>query len=497
MLLFRFFSALFFGALISACWLTQASAASGALPGLPAAPPGNGTAVTEVHPVYLPLIVSLDGTSVMPPLPGIPRTNIPYFENEILGAQTAILWFGKVTPTENSTDVRIGYNRGNLWVRVSVIDRRLWYDPKPSLTELTEWDAVSLYLNLDGRAGPFTAANTYRLDAQLNWWEAREPFQAAFQPSGGQWTIVPLPFTAWTKWWGFPQPNDDRDDRAWAVYYVIPFQSLGLGSAPPQGTLWRLGVQVHDRDDAAGAPIPATTWPPAMQPETPATWGQMHFGLPVFSPPDAGETQAITLRNGLNGAVVPDGVVGGNTECGYPVTDYWNEWGDRVYRNERDVNVQNQGNTDDWPCFSKYYITFPLDSLPAGKVIVSAVLTLHQSGNATGFETDPPEALDSLIQVLLVEQDWDPASLSWNNAPLPVDNVSRAWVGSDPAELGISRTWDVSQAAAWAYAAGQPLRLALYSADFYGPHGKYFFSSTSDDYGGDFRPSLEVVVGSP
>jgi len=27
------------------------------------------------------------------------------------------------------------------------------------------------------------------------------------------------------------------------------------------------------------------------------------------------------------------------------------------------VNVQNQSDISDWPCFSKYYVTFPLDAV--------------------------------------------------------------------------------------------------------------------------------------
>jgi hypothetical protein len=130
--------------------------------------------------------------------------------------------------------------------------------------------------------------------------------------------------------------------------------------------------------------------------------------------------------------------------------------------------------------------------------VINATLTLHQVGNSTGFQDDPAKALNSLIQVSEVHQDWDPATISWNNAPLSFENLSRAWVGSiEQADVGIARTWDVSLLASRAYMAGMPVRLVLYSADFYGPHGKYFFSSSSTDWDGNWRPSLQITLGTP
>jgi len=53
-------------------------------------------------------------------------------------------------------------------------------------------------------------------------------------------------------------------------------------------------------------------------------------------------------------------------------------------------------------------------------------------------------------------------------------------------------TWDVSRAVAEAYAEGDPLRLALYSADGEYHSGKYFWSS---DAGELARPALQVLWG--
>jgi hypothetical protein len=331
----------------------------------------------------------------------------------------------------------------------------------------------------------------------LNWWEARDNFQAAYRASNDGWTLEPISFFTYSDWWGFPAPNDGQDDRAWAVTYRIPFQSLGFAGTPPEGTEWRLGLELHDKDDFAGTPIPDKVWPGSMLPDYPISWSLARFGLPGYTPPQATNPQTYTLRNELNGITVTDGMVGGDSICGDGL-DFWNEWGDHSYPGSRHLNVQNQGNTDDWPCFSKIYLTFPLDSIPRGKEVITSTLTLHQLGNSTGFPYDPPKALNSLIQVFQINQDWDPATLSWNNAPEPYENLSRGWIGSiEMPDLGISRTLDMSLAATRAYSTGTPLRIVLYSADFYGGRGKYFFSSSSTDWDGDWRPSLDITLGNP
>ena len=191
-----------------------------------------------------------------------------------------------------------------------------------------------------------------------------------------------------------------------------------------------------------------------------------------------------------------DASVGGYTVCGSGV-DFWTEWGDTNeahYNPERsDFNVQNQADVADWPCFSRYYVTFPLDLVPPGKAILSATLTLHQFGGSY-----PSQAQPSLIQVLTVGEDWDDAALTWNNAPLAMENVGAAWV--DPLAVfpgwpGVPREWDVSQAVAGAYATGEPVRLVLYEADSAYHSGKYFVSSNTPDWNAEARPTLTVVWG--
>ncbi len=56
-------------------------------------------------------------------------------------------------------------------------------------------------------------------------------------------------------------------------------------------------------------------------------------------------------------------------------------------------------------------------------------------------------------------------------------------------------SWDVTRAAAEALAAGQPLRLALYSADGAYHSGRHFVPSDTEDWNATNRPTLTVVWG--
>jgi len=421
------------------------------------------------------------------------RVNAPY---DAPGAESAILWFGRVTPTENSVDGRVSYNGDHLYLRVAAFDRRLWYDTSPSPDDLTAWDAVTLYLDTGGNAGNVPDANAYRFDAQLVWWEPRDNYQAVYQGDGGGWVTATVPFTTTSGWRG-NEPNDDVDDRGWALTYYIPFDSLGLSGPPAQGTVWGMALALHDRDDAGGTPIADQVWPETIESQQPATWGQLAFGMPSYSPQLAVPGGIVTIRQGLEGATVVDADVGGSSVCGHPAApDYFPGWGELNYAGKEFLNIQNQWDVADWPCFSRYYVTFPLDALPSGKVIVSATLTLHLWGGAgEGWDPGPQP---SLIQVLTVGQDWDESTLNWNNGPLAKENVSAAWV--DPVDEytgppGIPCEWDVSRAVAEAYVLGAPLRLVLYEADGAYHSGKYFHSSDVGDWNAEGRPTLTITWG--
>ncbi len=468
--------------LLLCLWASSTATAAPAAGDDPADAPAQQTANTYV---YLPLVLN-QRTAY--------RVNAPYFDGAIPFAQTAIFWFGRVTPDENYADVRVGYNDDELYVRLAAFDRRLWYDTTSTANELTEWDAATLFINL-GSAGSAPDAHTYRFVAQFNWWESRANYQAAYQGDGAGWVAATLPFSTTSGWRG-DAPNNDTDDRGWAITFRIPFASLGLTSRPPQRAVWGMAVALHDRDAAAGPPLADKTWPGTISANTPSGWGQLAFGLLAYTPPSATAGGTVAIRHNLDGASVPDAAVGGTIGNLCPGDSYfiWNEWGNANFGSATGFNIQNQSNIDDWPCFAKYYITFPLNSIPSGKVIISATLTLHQFGGS-----DPSQAQPSLIQVLRAAQAWDDTTITWNNAPLALENVGQAWVDpiSFPGWPGVAREWDVSYAAAQAYSAGQPLRLILYEADSDYHSGKHFVSSDTEDWNEAGRPTLRVTWGNP
>ncbi len=432
------------------------------------------------------------------------RVNVTYTsatDGSIPVPDRAIFWFGKVGPTDNNyTDTRVIFNDDQLFVTLHIFDRMLFYKKDPAAAEMPDWDAATLYLNLDGNAGTTPGANSYRFVAQTNWNEARDGYQAAYHWDGSAWAAASTPFTTIDGWQGFA--NNSGEDKGWNVTFKIPFSSLGLTAKPADGTVWGMALAVHDRDDAAGTFIPDKVWPENVNTSQPATWGQIRFGLPAYTPPPANPGGVVTIRHGLNHAVVQDGQVGGDGNCANSLwPDFWSGWGDLNYASgnpQKRMVIQNQWNLGDWPCFSKYYVTFPLDAIPVDRAVISATLTLYHYGNSNqgGLidPSNPPQP--SLIQLLTVADDWNEATLTWNNAPLAVENVSRTWVDplpTGPPYLNVPRQWDVSGAAAAAYAAGTPLRLAVYSADNAKHSGKYFRSS---DVGNEaVRPLLTVTWG--
>ncbi|MFU8773704.1 MAG: DNRLRE domain-containing protein [Anaerolineales bacterium] len=442
------------------------------------------------HYLFLPVLMSPHRKS--------PQVNVPYFENEIRYPETAISWFGRVTPIENYVDMRLGYNDHELFVHVTIFDRRLWYDISPSVESLTDWDAITLYLDLAGGKGESPSMLTYRFVAQLNWWEQRDNWQAAYRGNGQGWQIANISFTSNSGWRG-NAPNDDVDDRGWTMGFRIPFESLGLSETPPTGSVWGLALSLHDRDDSAGTPIADKYWPASADTLKPNSWGRIHFGLPVYSTPPVEPDGTVIIRHGLDGIQVVDVHVGGSFNCGDPFAPtFFDGWGDANYAGSSQVNVQNQSDVADWPCFSKYFLTFPLDSIPPGKVILSAALKLHLFGNSgQGWQ---PEPQPSLIQVLTVEENWDESTITWNNAPPAFENIARTWVypvDEFPGWPGIPYEWDVSAAVSQAYNNGELLRLVVYSADAAIHSGKYFVSSDTEEWNAAARPTLELVWGQP
>jgi len=447
-------------------------------------------------------------------LPVISRTagstqrtvNLPNFGNdEIRFEEMAIFWFGRITPQENYTDVRMGYNNQEISVILSIFDRLLWYDETPSSADLTNWDAVSLYISADTQDKAGLSQYEYRFIGQLNDWQPnRSPWQSVSQGSAAGWKSITAPFTTFTgiRWevtgGGV---NNNKNNRGWVMQFGIPFTSLGPKSPPKSGDSWRFAIILHDRDDSAGTTISQKKYPENMEPSDPSTWGVLHFGLSNYQKPTAPPAGTTQIQNKLNGATVIDAAMGGTTGnlCNGDVNYIWTQWGNENYGSSADFNIQNQSDIADWPCFAKYYVTFPINQVPAGKIILSATLTLHHWGNS-GPLTGPGAGQRSYIHVFTVSEDWQENQITWNNAPLAFENIGQRWVDMAPASTtwpGIPITWDVTKAVAEAYFRNAPVRLALYSSDSAYSSGKFFLSSNAEDWVAVGRPKLTISWGNP
>jgi hypothetical protein len=423
------------------------------------------------------------------------RVNVPLFDS-VRPSEAAAFWFGAVDASQNYADVRIGFTPQELWVRVSVFDQWLWLDDSASRTpaSLETWDAVSLFVDSSGTPSTVPQATSYRFVGELSSWRPRTDYQAAWVGNGSTWSPSgSTTFSTETVWRG-DSPNNGGADRGWVITFHIPFSSIGVTGPPPSGTVWNLAVQVHDRDSQAGSAVSDKFWPEALVRDRPNTWGQLAFGLrPDGALPTPPGADTYTIRHGLDGATVTDAMVGGGSTCAEG-TDFYNAWGRLTYPHSTTLVVQNQGDVADWPCFSKFYLEFPLSSLPAGKSVASADLTIYQFGGS-----DPSQALRSLVQVSTINEPWNENTITWNNAPLALENVAQTWVDVIPAAgvpwPGAARVWNLSAAVREAYASGQSvLRLVVYEADGAYHSGKYFTSSDTGEWNAVGRPTLRVIV---
>jgi len=420
------------------------------------------------------------------------RINAPYFGNAAVPFnQTAIFWFGSVSSADNYIDVRVGYNNSELYLDLHIVDRYLWYDPNAKAPNLATGDTATVYLSTAQNGSNAPDQHAYKFVAQVDWYQPRTHYQQAYRGNGSTWVASPVAFNAVSGWRG--TGFNGKEDSGWTMTYHLPFSSLGRAGPPTQGTPWKLGIKVHNQDNASDTPHSLKWWPETENDVVPSSWGALVFGLSTYQAPHTTNNATFTVRNGLNKQVVTDGMVGGSLGCYNKGLNRWTGFGGQSYPGATRVNIQNEWDTSDWNCFSKFYISFPLNSLSAGKGVVSAKVTLHEYGGS-GTKGKPTP---SLIQVASVNEGWNPATLAWNNAPLVKENISRTVVNtvSNPTPSGQPYSWDVSKALADAYAAGQPLRLVFYSSDSPYNTGKYFFSSAIADWNAQSRPTLQATLG--
>lgn len=480
---------------------------------------------TRFHAITL--LFSLFLLTVCPPVEatfaqadGPRRANIPYFDSDITWAQTAIFWFGQneqgAPPSRNYADVRLGYTASALVVRVTVADYYLWYDATASAaSDLTQYETVALYLDTahDRAAAPQTDDYWFLIGARLG--ENIANYMRQARGNGSAWNAAWTPPVTWSaeagmSWYSTGPNNNSADiDFGWTAIFTIPWGTLELSGRPADGTVWGLGLRLYDRDDnPPGGYLAPERWPETFSPTAPSTWGELAFNPPAYDPPPAIVEGSTLVRRATEAdtSVVQDAWLGGGAWCagGHHGGGDVNHGGinpdGTVKDDERELFVGSEVAVTHLPCFNKSFLRFGLDAVPTGKTIISATLTLHHWGNSgdpyASKDEDHPH--DSYVWLYSIADAWSETGITWNNAPLAQENLDVVHItplSAHPGWPGIAYTWDATQAVAAAYAAGQPVSLAIYDSASQRNTSKYLVSSETGDWNAAGRPTLTVVWG--
>jgi hypothetical protein len=434
-----------------------------------------------------------------------PRTvNIPFFNDQMHWSQSAIFWFGKFElglPGKNYADVRVGYTPNTFEVKVSVVDYYLWYAENAGPgTDLTNYDAVAIYLDTKNDRITAPEKDDFRFLIGARQWQEMANYLRQARGNGSGWDTTWSSNPAWSGWsymqWGCnPGPNSNQcgKDFGWTATFSIPWQSLGLSGPPAEGTNWGLGVQLYDRDEPLPAgTLPTEFWPETFQENNPSTWGDVHFGYVAYQAPlSVSPVTTIIRAASPNDNTVQDAWMGGGSNGGGGQINKTNG----NHGDDTALYVGTETDVSNFPFFNKSFLRFSLSSIPPGKVIISAKLTLHQWGNA-----DPNTAQPSWVSLFTIRDPWDEMQIDWNNAPLAQENVSATWInpigGNGFAGWpGNAYNWDASIPVAEAYSRGEPVDLAIYGSDTQQDSSKYLTSSEQGDWDAEGRPTLAVTWG--
>jgi hypothetical protein len=433
-------------------------------------------------------------TPTAPPETEIPLIHVPALQVEDISAQAfprmAIFWFGRVDTRNNYADIRIGYNQNNLSLYAAVFDHDLLHAESPAPSDLTRWDALAIYLQPDnGAAGLEPGAYQFIVQASPGY-ESFAWYQTANIWNGKTWYPKKLNFSSQSGWRGSAF-DDGQPDMGWNAQIDIPFTSLGI-EAPAEGIQWRLGIELYDRDTREDPLRAPQVWPAHFSADNAASWGRLQFGRAEQENQNIAFDQEIPLSGSQ------DAAVGGGATCGENI-DFWTAWGDRNGQaNENQqayVNIQNQRDIADWPCFSKAYFQLPLNQIEPDKTIKAAYLRLYQFGNA-GQTGSPMQPYRSFIQAFITGANWSAGTITWNNAPQVKENIAITAVeplDAFPGWPGQAVYWDITAAVQQAIQAGTPLSVALYSADGAYHSGKYFSSADAPDWNAAARPALLIL----
>lgn len=431
------------------------------------------------------------------------RVNIPFFPDEVSWGQSAIFWFGvneQSLPGKNYADVRVSYSPAGLAVRLTVTDYYLWYVQNASASDdLTAYDAAAIFLDTHHDRAASPQSDDYMFLIGARHWESLDKYMRQARGTGSQWDNSWIPSQVWSaqsgmQWSCDPGPNSNECgiDYGWTAIFTIPWQTLGLSSAPANGTLWSLGVQLFDRDGLppAGLVVPEG-WPESFNASSPASWGDLHFGEAEYTPQPA-QQEGLTIIRAASSTdnTVEDTWMGGDGTCsGGHMGGSETNHGD-----SQELFVGSETAPTHLPCFNKSFLRFSLDAIPPGKEIISATLTLHHWGNA-----EPSLAQPSWVHLFTISDAWDEMTIHWNNAPLAQENISANWIyplSSFPGWPGIAYQWDATQAVAEAYQTDDSVNIALYASDSEQHSSKYLTSSETGNWNVAGRPMLSVAWGS-
>ncbi|GAB4200888.1 MAG: DNRLRE domain-containing protein [Sandaracinaceae bacterium] len=489
--------------------------------------------------------------ATVPVTPGeAPRLFVPHAGFEADGRvdwqRVAPFWFGRVGTHDNAIDGRIVWTDEGLLVRAAVYDRQIWDEAGPD-DGLSEWDSLTLLLDLDGEDDAKGAidARSLRIDAQAR----RHGTDRATVRRGERGVWVPVGIE--------PGELSDRrdpdavllergyrggerdDSRGWHVSFFVGWRALGLTGPPTEGErVLRFAMRAFDRDDASGtrrgaeqtlplglaADAPPSAWGRIeLVPAAILSWAESGAGAGrsatayTIGSPDLpfrpGTEREISIREGamLGDVVVTveNAAVGASERLCSDDDDYnFGEGPDSFGGNVGRMyfHVQQQADYADWPCFARAHIRFPLDAVPPGTIVVSARLVMHHKQPTSGGD----EGERSLIHVVHVgntlrgrDVPWTEDDLAWNDAPLPIENLAGAWGD----RTGVTETgwddlpewrWDVTRAVRRALADGA-VSFALQSTDSEYHTGKEFVRSEDFPDWGDptQRPRLDLVVADP
>jgi hypothetical protein len=450
------------------------------------------------------------------------QVNIPYFSGSVDGSQMAIFWFGinqnppgQDRPNiagQNYVDVRVAYSPAGLAIKATVVDYWVWYG---NGAQPTQDDAIAFYLDTHNDRASAPQSDDYLFIYGANRSpNDTSPYRHLAQGNGSGWqalTTGAFTGTGDVQWdTGGPNDNSNGFEYGWVASLVIPWSQLGLSGPPANGARWGLGAINYDRDGSGAAATPVV-WPEAFATSQPATWGVLNFGLADYHPPTAVARGTTMIRGATpttTNNTVQDAWVGGDSAC------TGGHMGESTFNHGTDTSVYvgSEVAPTHFPCYNKSYLRFALDAVPADKVIISATLSLQYTGSDgdQNAAADEDKGHNSYLWAYTIADTWDELTTNWNNAPLAQENIDRVLVpplvvDSLPWANKPHFLWNVTQAVAQAYAAGQPVNLALYDSADARNTTKHFTSTqtgindppTNNQWNWNIagRPRLDVVWG--